>query len=60
MSAFTEEATDDEKRNYRLWRISGKYQHFDPMRLLLYGLDGALVTPEARLPQKEADYNDDP
>jgi murein DD-endopeptidase MepM/ murein hydrolase activator NlpD len=60
MSAFTDEATDDEKRNYRLWRISGKYQHFDPMRLLLYGLDGALVTPEARLPQKEADYNDDP
>jgi murein DD-endopeptidase MepM/ murein hydrolase activator NlpD len=60
MSAFTDEATDDEKRNYRLWRISGKYQHFDPMRLLLYGLDGALVTPEGSLPQKEADNNDDP
>ena len=55
MSAFTDQATDDEKRNYRLWRISGKYQHFDPLLLLLYGLDGPLETPERSLPQKEYD-----
>jgi murein DD-endopeptidase MepM/ murein hydrolase activator NlpD len=55
MSNFTDQATEDEKRNYRLWRISGKYQHFDPMRLLLYGLDGILATPEQSLPQKESD-----
>lgn len=55
MSAFTDTATDDEKRNYRLWRISGKYQHFDPMRLLLYGFDSPLSTPTAIKPQKDED-----
>jgi murein DD-endopeptidase MepM/ murein hydrolase activator NlpD len=56
MSAFTDEATDEEKRNYRLWRVSGKYQHFDPMRLLLYGLESPVITPDQSLPQKEDDY----
>lgn len=55
MSAFTDTASDEEKRNYRLWRISGKYQHFDPMRLLLYGYDNLLSTPTAVVPPKEED-----
>ena len=55
MSNFTDSATDDEKRNYRPWRVSGKYVHFDPMVLLLYGLEGPLVTPELSLPLKEVE-----
>lgn len=38
MSAFTETATPEEKKNYRLWRVSWIYQHFDPMRLLGWGI----------------------
>ncbi len=41
MSYFTETATKEEKRNYRRWRLSGDFLHFDPMRLLLYGIEGA-------------------
>lgn len=55
MSAFTDTATDDEKRNYRTWRISGKYQHFDPVRLLLYGLESFLPPTKQPLPEKEED-----
>lgn len=33
-SAFTDAATQKEKANYRLWRISGVFQHFNPMLLL--------------------------
>jgi murein DD-endopeptidase MepM/ murein hydrolase activator NlpD len=55
MSAFTDTASDDEKRNYRLWRISGKYQHFDPMRLLLYGLDIVPPTSTPKAPPKDRD-----
>ncbi len=36
MSAFTETATPDEKRSYRLWRVSRTYLHFDPLWLLGY------------------------
>lgn len=36
MSYYTEYATKEEKLNYRLWRTSWKYQHFDPLRLLGY------------------------
>lgn len=38
MSYFTDTATPSEKANYRLWRISWTYQHFDPLRLLGYQL----------------------
>ena len=30
--------TPEERENYRLWRTSGVFRHFDPMRLLLFGL----------------------
>jgi murein DD-endopeptidase MepM/ murein hydrolase activator NlpD len=53
MSAFTETATDEEKRNYRLWRISGKYQHFDPLKLLLYGLEGVYLPPRLVTPTSD-------
>jgi murein DD-endopeptidase MepM/ murein hydrolase activator NlpD len=53
MSNFTDSATDEEKRNYRLWRVSGKYVHFDPMELLLYGLETPTATPRQSLPLKE-------
>jgi len=33
-SAFKETATAEEKKNYRRWRVSGDFLHFDPMRLL--------------------------
>jgi murein DD-endopeptidase MepM/ murein hydrolase activator NlpD len=55
MSAFTDTASDDEKRNYRLWRISGKYQHFDPLRLLLFGFDIPQPTSSPVAPPKEKD-----
>jgi murein DD-endopeptidase MepM/ murein hydrolase activator NlpD len=37
MSYFTDEATKEEKRNYRWWRLSGDFLHFDPMDLFKYG-----------------------
>ena len=55
MSAFTDTASDDEKRNYRTWRISGKYQHFDPMKLLLYGYENLLKQPVLTTPSHEKD-----
>jgi murein DD-endopeptidase MepM/ murein hydrolase activator NlpD len=55
MSAFTDTATDDEKRNYRTWRISGKYQHFDPMQLLLYGYENMLKQPTLSPPSHAED-----
>jgi murein DD-endopeptidase MepM/ murein hydrolase activator NlpD len=54
MSNFTDQASEDEKRNYRLWRVSGKYEHFDPMLLLLYGLEAPTATPRQSLPPKES------
>ncbi len=49
MSAFTQEATLEEKQAYRLWRISWVFQHFDPMRLLGYGFTSWVTpTPTAR------------
>jgi murein DD-endopeptidase MepM/ murein hydrolase activator NlpD len=41
-TAFTKSTTKESRDSYRLWRISGQFQHFDPMRLLLYGLAGVL------------------
>jgi murein DD-endopeptidase MepM/ murein hydrolase activator NlpD len=35
-SLYIENASEQEKRNYRLWSISGQYLTFDPMRLLLF------------------------
>jgi murein DD-endopeptidase MepM/ murein hydrolase activator NlpD len=55
MSAFTDTASEDEKRNYRTWRVSGKYQHFDPLRLLLYGLEGVYIPPRLATPEKVED-----
>jgi len=37
MSNFTDFATMEERKNYRIWRISGLYNHFDPMILLSWG-----------------------
>ncbi len=47
MSYFTDAATAAEKANYRLWRISWTYQHFDPLRLLGYQMT-SWPTPVAR------------
>ena len=33
---YTETASEQEKKNYRLWSISSQYLTFDPMRLLLF------------------------
>ncbi|MEW5873024.1 MAG: M23 family metallopeptidase [Chloroflexota bacterium] len=35
MSAFVGTVTPQERKNYDLWRTSGAFQHFDPMRLLI-------------------------
>lgn len=35
-SLYIETATEQEKKNYRLWSISGEYLSFDPMRLLFF------------------------
>ncbi len=43
-SAFVDSASDADKKNYRLWRISGQFLHFDPMNLLLIEL-GMPPTP---------------
>ena len=36
MQFYDTRASDEERENYLLWRISGVYHHFDPMRLLLW------------------------
>jgi len=41
MSNFVDSATQEERKNYRIWRIGGLYNHFDPMNLLSYGLEAA-------------------
>jgi murein DD-endopeptidase MepM/ murein hydrolase activator NlpD len=33
---YTDLASEQEKKNYRLWSVSGQYLTFDPMRLLLF------------------------
>jgi murein DD-endopeptidase MepM/ murein hydrolase activator NlpD len=38
---YTETASEQEKKNYRLWSISGQYLTFDPMRLLLFSFTQA-------------------
>lgn len=43
-SAFVDSASDADKKNYRLWRISGQFLHFDPMNLLLFEF-GIPLTP---------------
>jgi len=50
-SAFRESDSKEAKANYRLWRISGTFLHFDPLRLLLFELTGgatATVDPFRR------------
>jgi murein DD-endopeptidase MepM/ murein hydrolase activator NlpD len=36
MSYYLQESTPEEKEYYLLWRTSEKYQHFNPMDLLLF------------------------
>lgn len=38
MAYYTRQASQTGRENYVLWRMSGVYQHFDPMVLLGYGL----------------------
>jgi murein DD-endopeptidase MepM/ murein hydrolase activator NlpD len=35
-SYYREGDSEEARANYRLWATSGKYSHFDPMKLLLY------------------------
>jgi len=35
MAFYDSRATDQEMESYKLWRMSGVFQHFDPMRLFL-------------------------
>jgi murein DD-endopeptidase MepM/ murein hydrolase activator NlpD len=35
-SLYVDTASEQEKKNYRLWSIGGQYNTFDPMRLLLF------------------------
>jgi murein DD-endopeptidase MepM/ murein hydrolase activator NlpD len=39
MSAFSDGVTGEQRANYVLWRTSMVFQHFDPMRLMGYGLN---------------------
>jgi murein DD-endopeptidase MepM/ murein hydrolase activator NlpD len=39
MSNFVDSATDEERKNYRIWRIGGAYNHFDPMTLIMYFIE---------------------
>ena len=39
MARFVEDATAEEKENYRVWRVSRQFLHFDPMLLLLFGIE---------------------
>jgi len=36
MSAFVDGVTDEERANYKLWRVSPQFRHFHPMRLMNY------------------------
>ena len=36
MSAFLDSASAEDRENYRKWRTSGEFRHFDPMDLLLF------------------------
>jgi murein DD-endopeptidase MepM/ murein hydrolase activator NlpD len=39
MAFYDTSASEAEKENYRLWRTSGEFQHFDPMLLFQIALD---------------------
>ena len=39
MSRFVDDATPEEKENYRVWRVSRQFLHFDPMLLLMFGIE---------------------
>ena len=41
MSNFVDSTTEEERKNYRIWRIGGSYNHFDPMNLLSFGIEAA-------------------
>jgi murein DD-endopeptidase MepM/ murein hydrolase activator NlpD len=43
-SAFVDGVTEKERANYKLWRTSGMFQHFNPLRLLA---PDAIPTPTA-------------
>jgi murein DD-endopeptidase MepM/ murein hydrolase activator NlpD len=49
-SAYLKTADREARANYRLWSTSGEFQHFDPMRLLLYGVTGAFTPTPTPLP----------
>jgi len=46
MSCFVKEATVEERANYRRWRTSGTFRHFNPMDLLLINLP--ILTPTTK------------
>jgi len=46
-SYYQDGITDQDRKNYRLWSVSGQYVTFDPMRLLLFEFNqGATSTPK--------------
>jgi murein DD-endopeptidase MepM/ murein hydrolase activator NlpD len=38
MARFIDDATAEERENYRIWRVSRQFLHFDPMLLLMFGI----------------------
>lgn len=46
MSCFVSEATVEERANYRRWRTSGTFRHFDPMDLLQLNIPDLTQTTE--------------
>lgn len=40
MQYYIPQATEEERANYTLWRMSGTFLHFDPMRLLTFQFTG--------------------
>jgi murein DD-endopeptidase MepM/ murein hydrolase activator NlpD len=45
MAFYTTSATESEMENYRRWRTSGEFRHFDPLRLFEFARNAALPTP---------------
>jgi murein DD-endopeptidase MepM/ murein hydrolase activator NlpD len=39
MNAFVDGVTEEERRYYKLWRVSMQYAHFDPMILMGYDIE---------------------
>lgn len=53
-SAYLKTDLPEARANYRRWSTSGEFQHFDPMKLLLYGVTGAFTpTPSGKPPKPD-------